>query len=178
MYSIRHNYATSFLLRAKEKQVKIALTENEKRKIQFLIGYHLKGKPSLRDIRIMDIERGYFPDTDNMKVKRFDTERKGWTNGYFHVSLIGKKNVVYVLFGDSEEPKSERKFYLPKEGESPSHEWSFLSRNIAPTEDGTAFLNRFSDCFSSCGVECYLCKTSCLFKAPIHTQTRRDNRKC
>ena len=142
----------------------VKLTDNERRKIRFLIHCHLKGAPSLEDIQVMDSDKGFFPDTDTMTVKRFDTTRKGWTDGYFHVSMLGNNRIVYLLFGDSDTGEvSKRQFYLPKEGESPSKEWSFISRHLEPEEDGTAFLNRFSDCFTCCGVEAYLCNNPCLF---------------
>lgn len=143
------------------KKLIVKLTENEKKKIQFVISCHLNGVPSLKDIQIIDNKKGFYPDSDHMKLKRFDTARKGWTNGYFYISLIGKENVVFLFFGDSEDPKAERRFYFPKEGASPSYEWNFLDSHIDDSENGIKFLNRFSDCLFSCGVECYLCSTEC-----------------
>lgn len=143
------------------KKTTVKLTDNEKKKIQFVISCHLDGVPSLKDIEIMDTEKGYFPYYDHIRVKRFDTARKGWTDGYFHISLIGKENVVVLFFGDSEDPaRVERRFYFPKEGASPSYEWNFLDSNIKDEENGIKFLNRFP-CLSSCGVEPYLCTTEC-----------------
>lgn len=166
-----------------EKNMKkntVKLTDNEKKKIQFVISCHLDGVPSLKDIHIMDTERGYFPDTDHMKVERFDTAHKGWTNGYFHISLIGKDNIVSLFFGDSDKPDSERRFYFPKEGASPSHEWQFLNRNLNDGENGVKFLNRFSDSLSSCGVECYLCSIECshLYEVIGHLNGMRKEEEC
>lgn len=143
------------------KKITVKLTDNEKKKIQFVISCHLSGTPSLKDIQAMDTTRGYFPDTDRMKLKRFDTARKGWSNGYFYISILGKMNVVFLFFGDSEEPGSEKSFYFPKEGASPSYEWDFLNNQLDEAKNGVRFLNRFSECLTSCGVECYLCATEC-----------------
>lgn len=160
------------------KKESIKLTENERKKIQFVIGCHLAGVPSLKDIQITDSVKGFFPDKDHMKLRRFDTARKGWTNGYFYISLLGDKNVVFLFFGDSEDSNSEKAFYFPKEGASPSYEWNFLNSNIKTRENGVTFLNSFSDCLTSCGVECYLCNNSCLFKTTVHRPTKGDNRRC
>lgn len=121
------------------------LSQFEKRMLREAIQKTTGFTPDLKDIQVMNTQEGADINITSMKVKRFETVRKGWMNGYFNITILTGVKAIFLMVGDSSITESEYDYYFPREGDKDSSEWKNLKEQISPEEDGLAFINKKSN---------------------------------